>query len=92
MEKTTNLLFTEIKRGSITGKKYELTAGEFITIVKDKDHDGYLNIGVEPIFGGGDIIGCTTDKFYDLPIIEQLNMCCEREGDNYASSITYSII
>lgn len=88
----TNLTFTEIKRGHTSGKSYELTAEEFIRIVKDKDCDGLLNVGVDPILDEDGIIeDFTADKFYDLPILEQLDMCCSREGDNYASNISYKV-
>ena len=88
----THLIFTETKRGHATGKTYELTAGEFISIIKNKDCDGELSVGVEPILDAdGEISDFTADKFYDLPIVEQLDMCCRREGDRYASNISYRI-
>ena len=88
----TNLIFTQIKRGRASGKTYELTAGEFISIIKNKDSDGSLNVGVEPILDNeGEIESFTNDKFYDLPISEQLDMCCRREGDSLAAHISYEI-
>lgn len=91
--KTTNLLFTETKRGPLTGKTYELSAEDFIEIVKNKDCDGELNVGVEPIFDAdGNMDDFTADKFYDLPVMEQLDMCCRHEGDRYAFDISYVVV
>lgn len=88
----TSLIFTETKRGSAIGKSYELTAEEFITIVKNKDCDGELSVGVEPILDvDGEVSDFTADKFYELPISEQLDMCCRREGDALAADISYKI-
>lgn len=90
--KNTTLVFTEVKRGHATGKSYELSAQEFIDIVKNKDCDGNLNVGAEAILDeDGEVIDFTADKFYDLPITEQLDMCCRREGDSYASDVTYEV-
>lgn len=88
----TNLIFTEIKRGRATGKAYELTAGQFISIVKNKDCDGSLNVRVEPIIDEeGEVSDFTDDKFHDLSILEQLDMCCRIEGDALAADISYKI-
>ena len=88
----TNLIFTETKRGRATGKNYELTAAEFINIIKNKDSDGELNVGVEPILDAdGGVSDFTADKFYSLPISEQIDMCCRREGDSLAADISYKI-
>ena len=88
----THLIFTETKRGRATGKTYELTAAEFIIIIKNKDCDGELNVGVEPILDAdGEVSDFTADKFYDLPVSEQLDMCCRREGNALAADISYKI-
>lgn len=88
----THLIFTETKRGRATGKTYELTAGEFINIIKNKDCDGELSVGVEPIFDAdGEVSDFTADKFYSLPVSEQLDMCCRREADALAADISYKI-
>ena len=92
IENNTNLIFTEIKRGGSNAKIYELTAAEFIAIVKNKDDDGELNVGVEPILNAdGEIEDFTGDKFYDLPVEEQIDMCLISEGNRFATTITYKI-
>lgn len=89
----TLLKITEIKRGAGWGKNYEITAGEFIRIVKNKDCDGDLNVGVEPIYDtDGEIEEWTEDRFYDLPIAEQLNMCLRDEGDRFASDLKCVVV
>lgn len=83
---------TEIKRGHATGKTYQQTAGEFIRIIKEKDCDGALDVGVEPVaFDDGEPVEFSADKFYDLPIEEQLDMCCRREGDSIAADIRWEV-
>lgn len=92
MNTDTIITITEIKNGHATGKSYEITAGQFIAIVKNKDCDGSLDVDVEPIYDeDGDIEEYTADKFYELPVSEQLDMCCKCEGDALAASVTYEI-
>lgn len=88
----TSIIITEIKRGHASGKSYETTAGRFIEIIKNKDCDGDLNVGVEPIYDAdGEIEDFTADRFYELPVSEQLDMCCRREGDSMAADISYTV-
>jgi hypothetical protein len=89
----TSIIITEIKRGHASGKSYETTAGRFIEIIKNKDCDGDLNVGVEPIAfdEDGDVVDFSADKFYNLPVAEQLDMCCRREGDSMAADISYTV-
>lgn len=92
IEKNTNLIFTEIKNGNDTGKNYELTAGEFINIVYGKEVDGRLDVGVEAIKDeDGEVVEYTPNKFFELPIQEQLEMCCRVEGERYAANVTYKV-
>lgn len=88
----TLLTITETKRGHAAGTSYQMTAGEFISLVKNKDCDGDLDVGVEPILDEeGDVIDTTEDKFWTLPVAEQLDMCCRREGDRYAAHVCYEV-
>jgi hypothetical protein len=82
----TELTFTEIKRGGSIAKVYNLTAEEFISIVKNKDHNGDLDFNLREK-EDGDFV----DDFYDLPIEQQLDMCCRAEGDRYAASTNYKV-
>jgi hypothetical protein len=90
--KNTLLNITETKRGKSGGIAYQIEAGKFIDIVKAKDANGILSL-VEPIEfdEDGEAVEFSADKFWELPIEEQLEMCCSREGDALAAHIRYMV-
>ena len=92
MQFNTTIIFTEIKNGHATGNTFKNTAGAYIAAVAEKDCEGKLSVGVEPIFdANGEIEGVTDNKFYDLPVEQQLEAAIRLNGDIYASRTTYNV-
>lgn len=93
MESSRLIRITEVKNGHADGNSYEIEAARYISLVKDKDCDGDLDVDVQPIYDvDGEIESYTADKFYDLPLAEQIDMCARREGERYAAHVTWEAV
>lgn len=91
METNTLINITEVRNSRTVA--YDITVGEFINNIKNADADGDLDIGVEAIVDAdGDTVGFTADKFWELPIIEQFELCVKAQELSRASRITYDIV
>lgn len=93
LEKDTLLKFTEIKNGRATGNDFiNIAEGYIMAIYNDAVHER-LNIGIEAIKDeAGDIVEYTENKFFGLPLEEQLDRCIEVNGERYASSTHYMVL
>ncbi len=88
LTENSTIILTETKLGSATSEATEWTIGCYITYIQESDADGQLDIGVEEILDeDGDIIDYTPNKFFDLSLEDQLELCIERNEEANASSI-----
>lgn len=87
----TEIAFTETANGQEVA--YTMLARDFITLVKNKDHDGNLNIGCQPLFDeDGNVVDFTPDQFADLPVAKQLELAVTAEENRNASIIVWKAI
>lgn len=86
----TTLTFTEIKNGHTTGTTFENTVQGYIDVVYAKEVEGRLDMGVEEVLGAeGLVIELAPNKFFNLPLEEQLELCIEANSERFASSTTW---
>lgn len=92
LKNDTILEFTEIKNGNASAKTFENSVEGYISAVYEKEVDGRLDVGVEPIKDeDGEIVDYTPNKFFSLPLEEQLDLCMQANGERYASQTSYKI-
>ena len=88
----TTLSFTEIKNGHATGNTFNNTVQGYIDAVYNAEVDGRLDVGVEEILDAdGEVVDFTPNKFFDLPLEEQLERCIDVNNERFASRTTWVI-
>ena len=88
----TLLTFTETKNGHATGKEFNNTVKGYIDAVRNAGNSDTFEQLVEPVkFDEDGEAEEFHDKFDDLTLEQQLDLCVQVNGERYASQTSYKI-